>query len=153
MKNRHSLLLAATLVLFTGVVPVAGAESDPEDIIKYRKSMMKAIGGHMAASAAIVNGKVNYKGDLADHAKAIQALTKDVAGLFPKDSDFGDTDALDAVWKKPADFKKRADDAKTRAAAFAKVAATGDMAKSGAAFKELNDACKACHKDFRKEQK
>ncbi len=153
MKNRHTLLLAATFVLFTGVVTVAGAESDPEDVIKYRKSMMKAIGGHMAASAAIINGKVNYKGDLADHAKAIQALTKDVAGLFPKDSDFGDTDALDTVWKKPADFKKRADDAKTKAAAFAKMAATGDMAKSGAAFKELNDACKACHKDFRKEQK
>ncbi len=153
MKNRHSLLLAATFVLFTGVVTVAGAESDPEDVIKYRKSMMKAIGGHMAASAAIINGKVNYKGDLADHARAIQALTKDVAGLFPKDSDFGDTDALEAVWKKPADFKKRAGDAKTKAAAFAKVAGAGDMVKTGAAFKELNDACKACHKDFRKEQK
>lgn len=153
MKNRHSLLRAAALVLFTGVVVAAGAASDPEDIIKYRKSMMKANGAHMAASAAILGGKVEYKAQLADHAKAIAAINKDVAGLFPKDSDFGDTDALDAVWKKPADFKKRADDAKTKAAAFAKVAATGDMAKTGAAFKELNDACKACHKDFRKEQK
>jgi len=57
------------------------------------------------------------------------------------------------VWKKSADFKKRANDAKVKSAAFAKVAASGDKAKAGAAFKELNEACKACHKDFRKEKK
>jgi len=107
----------------------------------------------MAASAAIVNGKVDYKADLADHAKALAAINKDVASLFPKDSDFGETDALDTVWKKPDEFKKRAKDAQLKSAAFAKAVAGGNKAKTSAAFKELNDACKACHKDFRKEQK
>jgi len=31
--------------------------------------------------------------------------------------------------------------------------ASNDQAKIAAGFKELNDACKACHKDFRKEKK
>ena len=146
----HALL--ASIVFGVGAIGAATA-AEPEDIIKYRKAVMKATAGHMGATNGILSGKVDYKADLADHGKALAALMKDVAGMFPKDSDFGDTDALDAVWSKNADFKKRADAAKMKSAAFAKVAATGDKAKATAAFKELNDACKACHKDFRKEQK
>jgi cytochrome c556 len=152
MKHRRPLLLLASLALSAGVVGSALA-AEPEDIIKYRQATMKAIGGHMAASAAIISGKVDYKADLADHAKALAALTKDIAALFPKGSDFGDTEALDAVWTKNDEFKKRAKDAKDRAGAFAKAMAAGDAANYGKRFMALNDACKACHKDFRKEEK
>ena len=65
---------------------------------------MKANGAHAAAAGAIIQGKVGYKKDLADHAKALQAINRDVATLFPKGSDFGDTNALDGVWSKRADF-------------------------------------------------
>jgi cytochrome c556 len=145
-----AMMVSAALLAGTAAVATA---AEPEDTIKYRRSMMKANGGHMAASAAIVTGKVDYKGHLGDHAKALAAINKDVASLFPKDSDFGETEALEAVWKKPDEFKKRAKDAQAKSDAFAKAVAGGDKAKTSAAFKELNDACKACHKDFRKEQK
>jgi len=125
------------------------AQSGEEDIIKYRRNVMKAIAGHMGAAGAIVQGKVNYKGDLGDHAKALQALTHDIPGLFPKDSDFGDTNALDAVWSKRAEFEKHAKDASGKAVAFAKAAQGGN---AGAAFKALGEACKGCHKDFRREE-
>jgi cytochrome c556 len=141
------LLLASTLTA------MAAPESDPEDIIKYRKNVMKATGAHMGAAGAIVQGKVGYKGSLVDHARAIEAATRDVAALFPKDSDFGDTNALDVVWKKRAEFEKRAKDGAKAASAFTKAAATGDLKAAGAAFKTLSDSCKACHKDFRKEEK
>ncbi len=131
----------------------AGAESQPEDVIKYRQNVMKAIGGHMSAAGAIIQGKVGYKANLSEHAKALAAMTKDVAGLFPKDSDFGDTNALESVWKKRAEFDKVAKDAGAKAAAFAKAAAGNDPKAAAAAFKNLSEACKACHKDFRKEQK
>jgi len=149
MKTSRLVLPIVLAALAAGAVQAA----EPEDIIKYRQSMMKATAGHMGAANGIIRGKVDYQSDLAEHGKAIAALMKNVAGLFPKDSDFGDTEALDAVWKNNAEFKKRAETAKVKSAAFAKAAATGDKAKAGAAFKELNDACKACHKDFRKEEK
>lgn len=142
------LLLAGSLAGLA-VLPLA-AQSGEEDIIKYRRNVMKAVAGHMGASGAIVQGKVNYKGDLADHAKALQALMRDIPGLFPKDSDFGETNALDAVWSKRAEFDKRAKDAGAKAAAFAKAAQGGD---AGAAFKALGETCKGCHKDFRREEK
>jgi len=147
--KKNLYLSMAVIALFAG----AAVAAEPEDIIKYRKNVMKATAGHMGATAAIVTGKVNYKGDLADHARAIQAMTKDVAALFPKDSDFGDTEALDAVWKNTAEFKKRSDNAKAKSTAFVNAVASNDQAKIAAGFKELNDACKACHKDFRKEKK
>jgi cytochrome c556 len=127
--------------------------AESEDIIKYRQAMMKANGAHMAATAAIVQGKVDYKNQLADHAKALQALNKDVAGLFPKGSDFGETKALDAVWQKNAEFQKLSKDTQHKADELAKTVAAGDSKNYGARFKELSDSCKACHKDFRKEEK
>ncbi len=151
MKNKTAvgMLVLGSLVLFG---TIAYAESEPEDIIKYRQNVMKANGAHMAATGAILQGKVEYKKDLAYHAKTLQSINHDIPALFPKGSDFGDTKALDGVWSKRADFEKRARDTRAKADAFAKVAG-GDMKTASAKFKELSDSCKACHKDFRKEEK
>lgn len=124
------------------------ALADDEEVIKYRKNVMKAYGAHMAAAGAIVQGKV--KGSLVGHARAMEATTKNMAAMFPAGSDFGETNALDTVWSKRADFEKRAKDTEAKAAAFAKAAGGSDAA---ARFRELSDSCKACHKDYRKEQK
>lgn len=129
---------------------MAASAADDEEIIKYRKNVMKAYAAHMAAAGAIVQGKVDAKGQLGNHAKAMEATTQDIAGMFPAGSDFGETNALDTVWSKRADFDKRAKDTQAKAAAFAKAAGGGDAA---AKFKDLSDSCKACHKDYRKEQK
>lgn len=146
-------LITSILLLVATMAVSAAPEADPEDIIKYRKNVMKATGAHMSAADAIVKGKVPYKAQLADHARAIEEATKDIVALFPKDSDFGDTRARDAVWTKQDKFKKHAKDAAKNAHAFTKAVASGDAKAYGAKLKELSDACKECHKDFRKEEK
>jgi cytochrome c556 len=142
-------LVFATLCLMASTVFAA----EPEDIIKYRQNVMKAQGAHLAAAAAIIQGKVDFKNQLGGHVQALQATTKDIPGLFPKDSDFGETKALDAVWQKNADFQKRAKDTQQKVDALAKAVAANDSANYGARFKDVADSCKACHKDFRKEEK
>lgn len=146
---------STTAILFLGSMLGASATgaAEPEDVIKYRKNVMKANGAHVAAAGAIIQGKVDYQARLAEHARAIETINKDIVGLFPKDSDFGDTTALDAVWSKRAEFEKRARDAAQKSSAFARAVAAGDAKAYGAKFKELSDSCKACHKDFRKEEK
>jgi len=152
MNKFHPAILAASLLMAAGIAATVLA-AEPEDIIKYRKSVMKANAGHMGATAAIITGKVDYKNQLADHTKALAAINHDIPSLFPAGSDFGDTEALDAVWQKNAGFKKRAQAAADKSAALAKTVAAGNTKDYAARFKELNDACKACHKDFRKEKK
>lgn len=151
-KNKKALSCFGVVVLLA--LPVmASAESDPEDIIKYRQNVMKANGANMAAMAAILQGKVTeYKDRIGDHTRGVQAGTKNIPALFPKGSDFGDTEALESVWKDTAEFKKRSDDTSKKADALAKAVAGGDAKAIQARFRELSDSCKACHKDFRKEQ-
>lgn len=128
------------------------AESDPEDIIKYRQNVMKSNGANLAAAGAILQKKVEFGPRLADHAKAVANGSKNVPALFPPGSDFGtNTEALDAVWEKRAEFEKRAKDSEQKANAFVKAVVAKDP-KIAARFKELADSCKACHKDFRKEE-
>lgn len=145
------LHIAFAAVLAGSVVSASAAE--PDDIIKYRQNVMKSNGANAAAAAAIIQGKVDAKNRLADHAKALEMMTKNIPALFPKGSDFGaETKALDAVWKKPAEFEKAAKNAEQKAAAFSKAVAANDP-KVGLKFKELAETCKTCHKDFRKDDK
>lgn len=154
MKQQQQLAwwrVGAAVVLVA--VSVGGnAENDPEDIIKYRQNVMKSNGANLAAAGAIIQKKVEFGPRLAEHAKAVASGSKNIPALFPPGSDFGaDTEALDAVWQKRAEFEKRAKDSEQKANAFAK-AVTAKDPKLAARFKELADSCKACHKDFRKEE-
>ena len=114
--------------------------------------MMKAIGGHTGAAGAIIQGKVDYKSQLADHARALQALTGDIPTLFPKGSDFGETKAKDGVWSNRVEFEKTAKDATAKVAAFAKAVQGGNPQAIAAGYKEMGEGCKSCHKDFRKKE-
>lgn len=122
--------------------------ADPDDMIKYRKNVMEANGGIMAAANAILQNKVSFKGQLPAYAKSLEGINKDLANLFPQGTNKGDTDALPEIWSKRAEFERHARDTQGKAASFAKAAATGKDVD--ARFKELSDSCKACHKDFRK---
>ena len=142
--NKIALIAAALIVS----VPAAQAE-EPENYIKYRQAVMKAIGGHNGAASQVVRGNVSPEGALAMHADALAALTRDIASLFPEGSDFGETAAKPEVWSERAEFEKAAEDSGAAAAAFAESVSGGDAEKIAAAFKDLGETCKGCHKQFR----
>ena len=129
---------------------VSGAE-EPENYIKYRQLMMKAIGGHMGASSQILRGKVSPQGHLAMHADALAALTTDITALFPEGSDFGETKAKAEIWDNWSQFEKAAADTKQATADFAAAVGSGDADRIKAAQKAVGKTCKGCHEDFREE--
>ena len=138
-------------ILAIGIVATARA-ADSEQIIKYRRAMMEANGGHLSAAAAIIRGKVDYRDQLGDHVRALAAINKDIAALFPKDSDFGETNALDTVWTKNDEFKKRARVARDKSDALKRTVEARDIKNYEPRLKDLIEACKSCHEDFRKEE-
>ncbi|MCG6966224.1 MAG: cytochrome c [Chromatiaceae bacterium] len=142
--NKTTLIAAALITAASAV-----QAQEPEDYIKYRQAMMAAIGGHNSAASQIVRGKVSPEGALAMHARALAELTSDLPSLFPEGSDFGETKAKAEIWSDRAGFEKAASDAKSATAAFAEVVAGGDAAKIAAAFKDVGEACKGCHKTYR----
>ena len=133
-----------------GLGLAAGPASANEAAVKYRQSVMSALGGHMGAIVAIVKGQVDHKDHLAGHADAIAAIGKMAKDIFPEDSMEGaDTRALPAIWEKPEDFAKAVSAFETASANFAKAASGGDMAAVGAALGQLGQSCGGCHKPFR----
>ena len=136
----------------TGVIGIAtllslaslACADEPENFIKYRQSMMAAIGGHNGSASQILRGRVTPPGHLAMHANALRDLTADLAALFPEGSDFGETKARADIWSDWAGFEKAANDAKTATAAFAEAVTGGDAGNIEAAFKQVEIGRASC---------
>lgn len=140
--------------LTAGVIAaVAGSAFASENDIKYRQSVMKAVGGHTAAAAAILKNEVPHKSDLKAHARGLAELARIAGHVFPEGSDFGETSAKADIWKKPAEFKKSLTAFQTQAAAFAQVAEGSDSKAVAGAFGALTKTCKDCHDTFREKKR
>lgn len=142
--RRFGAAAVAALSLF-----VASAAVAKEPIVDYREGVMEAIGGHTGALKQLVTGKVDFPDDAKVHVLGIEALSKLVDHLFPVGSDKGETEALPAIWEKPAEFKKAIEAFQLAAADLAKQADAAPSAMAPA-FGALVKTCKGCHDDFKK---
>jgi cytochrome c556 len=151
---RRTVLAAAILLL--GFSAPAAAVDEPENVIAYRQSVMKAIGGHTGAIAAVAKGQVSYVDQVAAHARGINAMSKLITGLFPKGTDnfeYADTRALPDIWQDWSRFEAAAKDLQSESAKLIEVAESGgDAAAIGAQLQNVGKACGSCHKPFRAEK-
>ena len=140
------MLLSASLLFGAGAL---SAQSEPEDLIKYRQNLMRAQAGHLGAMVPIINGGVALGSQLPVHARNLHALTGFLVNVFPEDSDFGETRAKEAVWEDSDAFSKAARRARTAAGQLAAVAESGSQEELQAKLGAVVDACKGCHKKYR----
>ncbi len=146
------ILCALAAGLAIGLAGQGLAADSPEAAVKYRQSVMKAIGGHTGAIAAVVKGEVSHGPHVANHARGIKDMSLLVPDIFPPNSthdDYNKTNALPEIWKEPAKFKQALEAFQKAAANFAQVAAGGDQGAIAASFGQLGKSCGGCHKPFR----
>lgn len=152
---RKSAFWAAILLL--GFTAPAAAVDEPENIIAYRQSVMKAMGGHAGAIAAVAKGQVSFVDDVAAHARGVNAMSQLITRLFPKGTDnleYADTRALPDIWQDWPRFETAAKDLQRESAKLVEVAERGgDVAAIGAQLQNVGKACGSCHKPFRAEKK
>lgn len=142
--------IAAIAAALGGFATVAHA--DDAGAIKYRKSVMDAIGGHMGAMGTILKGEGGKMEDFRVHAHALADLSQMVPHIFPQGSDKmgGDTKAKMKIWDEPAEFQKVVMTLQEKAKALAVAADTGDKGKIAEALGALGkNACKACHDSYK----
>jgi len=142
-------------VLSLGLLAASSVHAaEPENYIKYRQAIMKAMAGHSGSSGQILRGLVDAQpGELAFHADALARLNADLVRLFPEGSDFGETEALPKIWEDPAGFAQKAKDAADATANFAKAAQGGDAAAMATAYKAVGESCKGCHQNYRERKR
>lgn len=150
MLMKTTLAASAVVMAMTLAAPTVHANEDGE--IKYRKALMKSVGGHMGAIVGILKSTTANSANLQVHADGMAALAGIAGTAFPEGSDFGETTVLPVIWEKPDEFAaamKKFQDAANGMAAAAK---SGDMAQVGAAMGPLGESCKNCHENFREKK-
>ena len=158
MKNfKKTGVIFVTMAVAFGVLAgaVAYAADDPKQVVKYRKSVMKAQLRHFQAIKAIVRGKVSFTGQLANHAKALDLTGKGLTDLFPAGTgpDKIKSRAKADIWQDWKKFEASAKKLNAETAKLVKVANGGDKKAVAAQFKAVGKACGGCHKPFRAKKK
>jgi len=132
------------LALLLSNATLADAEKD----IDYRKGTMMVVGGHMKSMGTILKGRM-HQSDLKIHADGMRSISRVVPSLFPAGSGDGKTEALPAIWEKPAEFKMALDKFVAAANGMAEAVDSGEMSAIGPAIQKLGGSCKGCHDDFK----
>jgi cytochrome c556 len=150
-------MIVATLAI--GLSTTALAQAKPEDLIKWRQSGYQFMSWNMGRIKANLEGTYN-KDQVIQAANTVAAIANSGMGaLYAAGTDKGT--GWHETQVKPEFFqpekKARLGEVATafnkEANELAKVAASGDAAAVKAQFGKLGSACKACHDDFRKENK
>lgn len=139
---RFAIQAAVLAALLSGP---AVAFADDQDVVDYRRHVMKTMGEEVASMRMIIEHKGPAE-SFAAHARVL-AITATMAkkAFEPKVSG---GDAKPEVWANWADFAKRLDTLVSATDELAKVAQAGGLA---AAAPKIDDAlsCKSCHDRYR----
>lgn len=142
--------IAATTLAITVATAGTAMAADPDAAIKYRKDVMKIIGGSVTSIAAILKGEAGAPGDLAAMTQ-ILALAADPAIIdtaFEMNTDGQGSEKTTSkgnIWTDWDKFKGITVKLNEAAADAAKAGANVTFAEMKPVFAQ----CKACHDEFR----
>lgn len=142
LKHLTAGLAFAALFVLPGIVRAA----EPDDIIDYRKHVMKTLGDQVAAMNMTLQGKAPAE-NFVLHTQIIANVAATALIAFTPKAEGGD--AKPEVWAKWDDFSKKMKEFAANTADLAKTAKEGGAA---AAQPKLQGAltCKGCHDVYRK---
>jgi len=158
MRNIIKVFVCAAFVFGVAAITIPSAPSYAagKDTIEKRRAMMKEIGKNWKVIKKVKKSQDND--GLKKAAKAalkMNALGKEVFGLFPKGTGRGDFDAkttraLPAIWEDMGKFKAIGKKFVKNTKFLAEQLNGGDWGDIGVAFTAVGKkGCGACHKSFR----
>jgi cytochrome c556 len=141
--NRAWYSVACAAVLLSAAPAVVRADND--EVVDYRRHIMRTLGEHAQALALTVEGKAPAE-NFNLHVKALALTSAQALKAFAPRAEGGN--ARPEVWQNWTDFAARMNELVTKLASLDKRAQTGGMAT---AVPELKGAltCEGCHEVFR----
>ena len=143
-----TVLLALALV---ATAAIAQAQIKPETQVKLRKSAYSLMNYSFGALDAMAEGKRPYsKDDAVRFADLLQQVSTVPKTMFGEGTDkAGETCAKPEIWTHRADFDTKMNKMIDEVANLAQVARSGDQAALKRAVHETDNACNACHDEYR----
>jgi cytochrome c556 len=138
------------LILIVICFPALAADN-AADIVKYRQSVMKAMGAHMTAMSLVVKKQVRDRSQLAAHAAAVRDLSGGIPAFFPPGTggDKTKTAAKNEIWQHFPEFTAASAKLQRESVTLTDAAKRGDATAFDAQFENVANACAACHRTFR----
>ncbi|RIK94737.1 MAG: cytochrome C [Proteobacteria bacterium] len=143
-------LAGAALLHVAATAHAQGEAKVDEGALKYRQSLMEAVGGDMAALTNILKYGLTVPGAAQVHAEGLASHAKLTTVAFERKVTAGPTDAEPAIWEKPDEFAQSVQKFEAETAKLVDVAKNGDLAALGAQVKATGKSCGSCHDSFRK---
>jgi cytochrome c556 len=143
----------ALVVIASGIAGNVFAQAKPEDVIKFRKSVMTIQAWHMRPMAAMVKSQRPYDQDtFAYNAQVISLTAKMKAEAFAPGTEKvadAETRAKPEIWSEPEKFKQALDRFQADVINLAEASKTGTLEAVRPAFGAVAKSCGACHDAFR----
>ncbi|MFC3173766.1 c-type cytochrome [Novosphingobium bradum] len=154
MPKPITLALAALLLPAAGLaLPAVVGAAAPNQVIKQRHHNFEAMGRAMKGTFDEFKRPAPSIAVIQAHANVLADAALKVKGHFPKGSGPESrvkTEALPAIWERPADFAAAADRLVGATRGLQTASATGDLAAIQKAAGAVGGSCKNCHDSFRK---
>ena len=125
--------------------------SNPEQAIKYRKSVMFLIAQHFGRMGEMVKKKIPYNKEVfTDNALVVETLSRlSWEAVMVPGTDKGDTTLKSSTFEQQAKFNEVAQTFEKQATKLVSSAKSGDFNAIISQFGEVGKSCKACHTQFR----
>lgn len=149
MRGVSRMIVA--LICITGFSGAANAEMTREEqAIKVRKGAYSMIAWYYGSLSRMMKGIEPY--DVVRFTRDAEVLA--FLGKLPKDafiagSDKGDTHARPEIWSRPKDFQLVNEKFEKETAKLAELSRTGDADVLSNQLRNVQQACKSCHEDFK----
>ncbi|TDV59430.1 cytochrome c [Pseudomonas sp. LP_7_YM] len=140
------------MVLVAGLTLVACGGVDPDSPLGQRKAIFKQMLKTSEDTGGMLRGRLPFDGArFAEGAVRLDALSHEPWKHFPAVKEAEHTSAKDAVWQRQARFQElaRALEARTGELVLATQQSQLSPANMIAPMNNVEDACDACHKEFR----
>lgn len=145
---KHSILM----IIFSFTICysyAAFSQDESEDVIKYRQNMMETISMHYKSLKLLSAGRITQPEQWLPQAQGLNNMAKMVSTAFPEESDFGETDAKEAIWENKSDFNQKADDLVKFSGKLVSLIEQGKQKQVSELLREVSQSCKNCHKEYR----
>src|SRR5207247_2649404 len=148
---------AGASALLAAVIPVVVHGASPEDgqaAFQRREDTMKRMGRPFYLGIGrVVKGTAAYGPDTVTAAETVASLASALdRTLFPLGSDVAESEIKPAIFSANDHVDQLIAAVKTATAQLVPVVKSGDKAAITAAYTAVNNACSACHTEFRKEE-
>jgi cytochrome c556 len=141
--------IVAAMLLTTGAR--ADGADDGKKAFELREQTMKQMGRALYGTVGrVVKGRAEPGPDTTAAAETIVTLAATVGGLFPPGSEVGESAMKPDIFAAKPRVDALVHDVRAAADRLLPATRSGDKAAIADAYRAVNDACDACHREFRK---